>query len=51
MSSKSQNGLFVQALIETFYVSGNRMLTPFLKITQIFILKKKHLEKVLNKGW
>ena len=42
--------LAIQALIQPFYISGNRTLTHFLKIMQSFFFDAKHLENRLNMG-
>ena len=39
-----------QALIQTFYASGNRTLLPFVKIWQSFILVKT-LRRRIEQGW
>ena len=43
-------GTSFQALIETFYVSGNRTLPPLLKIMQSFILVQNTLKNNLIHG-
>ena len=40
-----------QALIYTFYASGNWTLPPFVKIIRSFILIQNSLEKGLDRGW
>ena len=41
----------IQALIQTFFASGNRTLLSVVKIMQSFILMQNTLEKGLNRRW